>query len=527
MLELFNDLKSTLRGIWRFRWTALVVTLIVGIAGGIAAMLVPNQYEASARVYVDTQSILKPLMQDLTVQPNVDEQVAMVARTLLSRPNVERVARTADLDLGATTPREREALVDQLIKDIRFTPVRAMGRQQYSNIFTIDYRHRDPQVARKVVQALLDIFVESSMGSQRRDTQQAQKFIDEQIKVYEERLLEAEARLRDFKIRNMRLMPGLEQDYLQQLSQAESLLREARLELRQAENVRDELRRQVSGERPLIGGGATAGSEPVDPVVTEFDERILSQRKRLDELRLRFTDSHPDVIATERVLADLENQRKQAVKARADAPASQGPTAATLANPVYQQLRVSLTEAEGRVASLRTKVSEYDGRVAAARQMVAQVPQVEAEFKKLNRDYDVNKENYDKLIARRESAQISGELEAGANIADFRVVDPPRVAPNPVFPNRPLLLAAALLVSLGAGVGAAFMRDQISPTFTDLRTLRQATGMPIFGGVSMVLDAASTARERMRVLAFSATSFGYLLAFGAAIAYVWLKTLAR
>ena len=93
MQEILELVRSALRGIWMYRWWGLVTAVLVGAVGTAAVWRIPNQYEASARVYVDTQSILKPLMSGLAIQPNVDQQISMMSRTLVSRPNVEKVVK--------------------------------------------------------------------------------------------------------------------------------------------------------------------------------------------------------------------------------------------------------------------------------------------------------------------------------------------------------------------------------------------------------------------------------------------------
>ena len=105
MEELIAQFTSIARGMWKFRWTGLIVAWVVGAVGAVVAFKVPDRYEAMARIFVDTQSILKPLMSGLAVQPNVDQQVTMLSRTLISRPNIEKLVRMADLDLKSGSKR--------------------------------------------------------------------------------------------------------------------------------------------------------------------------------------------------------------------------------------------------------------------------------------------------------------------------------------------------------------------------------------------------------------------------------------
>jgi hypothetical protein len=137
-------------------------------------------------------------------------------------------------------------------------------------------------------------------------------------------------------------------------------------------------------------------------------------------------------------------------------------------------------------------------------------PQVEAEAAQLNRDYAIVKKNYEDLVARRQAAVLSGELDVASGLADFRLIDPPRVSPRPVSPNRLLLLPLALVAALGAGLGVAFLASQLRPVFDEASELRTRTQLPILGVVSTMLTDTDRRRERMSTIRFYG-AFGSLL----------------
>jgi polysaccharide chain length determinant protein (PEP-CTERM system associated) len=248
------------------------------------------------------------------------------------------------------------------------------------------------------------------------------------------------------------------------------------------------------------------------------DARLAALRSDLDSLTRRFTDQHPDVVSTKRNIELLEEQRRQEVDAMRKA-AAQRPTesAGSERNPVFQQLRVSLAEAEANVASLRAKLSSYEAQYAQLRSAARLVPQVEAEYAQLNRDYDIQKKTFETLLARKQSATI-GEGVQDFGGTQFRVVDPPRVSPQPVPPTRTVLLAMALGVALAAGFVVAFIASQLMPTFHDARSLRDLTKRPILGMVTMLPTAALSRLRRRNAFLFAGGLGGLLVSFAAVFA---------
>lgn len=513
MEELLGQIFAYLRGMWRFRWWGLALTWVAGIAGGIAIYLMPDRYESSARIFVDTQSVLRPLMSGLAVQPNIDQQVAILSRTLITRPNVEKLITMADLDLAVRTPAEREALIAELTQGLR---IRGAGR---GNLFSLAYQDRHPERAQRVVQALVSLFVESGLVSKQQDSTTARRFIDEQIANYEQKLAEAENRLKDFRLRNMALLGGGRGDYVSQMADLTSRLKQAELELKEVETQRDSVARQLVGEEPVLLA-QTPSQYTVS--IPELDGRIDVLRKNLDALMQRYTENHPDVTGTRSVIAQLEEQKKKEVEAMQAAGTNL--FGAPNANPVIQQMKISLASFEASAAALRARVDELRGRLVQLQEQAELLPKIEAEQAQLNRDYEIHKRNYESLVGRRESASMTMEMSAQGGITEFRVIDPPSLPNKPSAPNRVLLMPLAGLGGLAAGIVLTFLLSQLRPAFSDLRALRDVTGLPVLGVVSLVPDPGRVRTERRKLLAFGGGVASFVVAIaGMTLMVQWLQ----
>jgi len=491
MDELIAQLYIYLKGIWKHRLMAIIVAWGVAIAGWLFVLKMPDNYAASARIFVDTQNIIRPLMAGMTVAPDVQQQVSIMGRTLISRPNVERIVRMVDLDIKIVDEKERERLVTNLMKEIK------LGATSGDNIFTISYNNNDPVLARDIVQSLLTIFVEEGLDTKRGGSSSAIQFIDQQIAAYEQKLVDAENILTEFKRKNMGMLPGQGGDYYAQLLGAEEQMRKAQLSLREAERARDAIKKQISGDEPVsVLSPFDVEDEIVNPAI---DARIRNLNENLDSLRMNFTELHPDVIATRRLIEQLETQKKEEAKRNFSSVNDPGRNY----SPMLQQLNVALTDAEAIVASMVVRTQEYTDRYERLKSLSDSVPRVEAEFTQLNRDYNVNKANYQKLLERRASAQMSGELTSASGLLSFRIIDPPKVPDLPVGPNHRMFFSIVFMVALGAGVGVAFIISQIRPAFYSQSNLREVTGLPVLGTVPMIWTDQQIMQRKRRLFIFS------------------------
>lgn len=494
--QLTSDLVEDAYGMWRFRWTALAIAWVVALGGWIWALQLPNQYDATARVFVDTKTMLRPLLKDLTVDSNTLSDVAMVTEALLSRPQLKAVALETGLEARTTTPEQLERLLENLKTSV------TIDKAPREDIYTISYRDYDPEMARNVVEVILTDFMKNSLHKDRTNSAQAQQFLTQQIKLYEQRLVDAEDRLADFKKKNVGLMPNEGGDYFARLDAAQVALKQTQTQYAELQNRRAELQRQVAGEEPVIGmsrSGAVVGSTSVDGAIADLQNQLA-------DLLVKYTDKHPDVIRVKQTIADLEKVREAELKkARITAPV----TNPLDTNPVYQQMRVSLSATEVELASLQTQLAQRQATVSSLRRAVDTIPEVEAELNRLNRDYGIVKAQYDALVKRLESARLTEEVQAEKEDVTFDVIEPPRLPLFPTAPNRILLYCGVLVAALIAGLGGAFLLNQHSPVFYSGKKLRQATGLPIFGSVSM----AHVSHFGRRDYLFLGITSGLLVAF--------------
>jgi polysaccharide chain length determinant protein (PEP-CTERM system associated) len=499
MRQTLEFIFEQVRGAWRFRGTAMVVAWIVCVLGWLVVLALPDTYSARARVYVDTRTRLSQVTQGIAVESNIASQAEEVRQALLGGPQLEKVARLSIAGFATATPEAQADIVlglrDRL--EVQATSDREGQRNARADLYTITYTDHSREGARRVVDQLLRLFLANALGGSQEGSEQAQQFLTQQIADYDKRLAAAEARLADFKREHAGLVPGSTGDYFARLHAETDDLDKDRLALTIAEQKRDELRRQLAGEQPVMGSSARGGGGGGDTATA-----IRETQARLDELLLRFTDKHPDVIAARRQLEDLkkrENSELEAVR-RGD----QSAIAATglAANPVYQGMKLQLSQIDVEVAAARQQVADQERKIAEQRKMINTAPQVEAEYERLNRDYDVTHSQYQALVERASRARLSDKADA-TGVVRFEVVDPPMVDPAPVFPNRPRLILLVLVSGLAAGLGVAYLMHQLRPVFTSARQLSEATQLPVLGSVSMTWVERHRAAGRRAVWAYA------------------------
>ncbi|TVS09263.1 MAG: hypothetical protein EA417_20670 [Gammaproteobacteria bacterium] len=522
MFDVYVMAMRYLRQIWRYRLVAVLVALPVAGFGWFTINQMADVYRADTRLYVDTSSMLNRLLAGVALDSSdVDQEFLRVARrSLLSRPNLERIARETDLELDILSPEDRDRLLQGLARDIRVRGESTRGgRGASDNLFQLAYDHRDPERALEVVRAVHDVFIESVLGLSRRDTERMDTFLDRQIAQYEARLEEAEERRKRFRQANAGLLPGEGQNYFSMLNAARERLREGELDLRRAERIREDLRQQLAElsrdtDALPLQVGDMAGEEWVDARPMSSAAQVRTLEEQLYELRIRYTEAHPDVVAAQR---RLERARANlAATTGSGEPAADGAAAdqAAISNRMrLQDLQAELARAQAQVASERAAVEEYRERMARLEGAVNTIPEVEAELTRLNRDYNILRNQYEQLVSRREAASMSREADLTADESIFQVIEPPHVSSQPVGPDRPRLATMVMGGALAAGGGLAFLFSLIRPTVGDVNQLRDVGGVHVLGRVGIVRSPREQWMHRMSFVVYGLIFAAFIAAY--------------
>ncbi len=444
---------------------------------------------------------MKPLLNGLAIDSSVAENSAnILLTTLLTRPMLEEVARKAALTDRAMSPEDSDSLLDNLANNIK------VSKTASENIYDIAYSSPDPRVAHRVVEAVLNMFIEHVLGVSRSDTEQTKKFLDEQIKHYEAKLVAAERKLEDFKREHRGMMPSDGSDYFGRLEQTREDLRRAKLELQEATRKRERLGSGLATTKASLASGAPVGSTPLDL-------RIQSMQSKLDEMLLQYTEKHPSVISTRRKIEELIDLKHR--EPSANTTATSVGTRAFL-DPAYSALGLAFSNAEGELAAASARVQEYTRRLDELNKRVDTIPKVELKLAGLNRDYEINKRRYEALVERRETATVSEKADR-AEETQFDIVDPPRIPLLPTGPDRPLLTSAVLLVGIGVGIGLALLMALAKPTVYSRKMLKSLTDLPVLGSVSLVCGPVDKAKHRLATAGFLLVGAGLLSTYGTLI----------
>ncbi len=494
MNSIYEEVLAAIHSVWSRRWLALAVAWGVALLGWLVVAMVPNTYESRARIFVQLDDALAE--QIGIGLGNRKRDIDRVQQTLTSAVNLEKVIRSTKLGEEIASPKEMENTVLGLAKAIKVV-------SQQDNLFEITARAssgslsdaENAKLAQDIVQKMIDIFREENMAGGKGEMTETLDFMNTQLADRQKELEAAEQRRTMFEAQHPEMING-GAGAMQRLETARSELRGIDADLAAAQSALAAINGQLAGT-PQNLAGAVAPVSGARGALGQVSAELAGMRAR------GLTDNHPDVIAL----------RNQVAILRAQAQAEGTSAAAGVPNPAYSSLVSIKAERQANVQGLLSRRASIQTEVASLTSSQIANPEVAAEAQRISRDYDVLKQQYDKLLQDREQLRLRGQVENERNSVKFQVVDPPTTPRGPDAPNRPLLLLGVLIVALGAGAGTAFAMGQLRSTFSTTAKLERSLGLPVLGSISETLTEAGRAARRRKQRLFLAGTAGLLGVF--------------
>ena len=499
MGSIYEEVRIALHGVWHRRWLAVVIAWLVCLLGWLVVAMVPNSYESKSRLYVQMDDVLAD--QIGIGQGDRKRDMDRVRQTLTSALNLEKVIRSTKLGDRIHTDKEMEAAVIGLGRQIKVV-------NSQDNVFEISATSGDggfndlqnAKLAQDVVQKMIDLFREENLSGGRGEMSNTLAFMDSQLAEKQKDLESAEQKRQAFEAKNADVMPSVGGLGVSgRITATRDELRGIDGDLSAAQSALAAINGQLAGTPQTIAMAGPAGQGGARGALAQAQGDLSSMRAR------GMTDDHPDVITMKNQIASLT---------RAAAAEAAHPNAAVgTPNPAYSSLILIRTDRQASIASLSARKAALQSELTQLGAKQYAEPAVAAEASRINRDYDVLKSGYDKLLKDREALRLRGQVDNERNSIKFEVVDPPSTPRSPIAPNRPLLLLLVLVIGVGAGGGAAFALGQLRSNFATVGQLERATGMPVLGSISQTLTRAARGQRVRYLQYFAGACFGLVAVF--------------
>jgi len=486
MLEQFSEVLYFVKGVIRYKWIIIITAWIIAIGGWAAVHKMPNVYASSARVHVDTRTMLRPLLRGLAVQSDVRGLVAIMKKLMFTQENMLKVAELAGMDVDLSSESKVRGLVSKLKSKVKIKG----GRDE---IFTITFESKDPQNAKSVVQAVLSVFSAQTQQSTLSDVDSAKRFIDNQIREYEQRLRNAERAKENFKRDNIGLLPGSGGDgQIGAIQGIRQKIEAAKMQISEMLSRKRVLKKQMAEAMSSGDKWGFTGSNAKNSIE---DVRIAELKLRKNELLLKYTANHPNLKSIDYEIEGLK--RKKVVNEKLKT----GSELAML-NPYVQSIKIELNRIDTELATINARLYGFNKKLKKEDDQFSERLSVDTEMQNLNRDYETIKKNYLSLIDRREQARMSSSIDSQVSALKFKIIDPATLPMSPSSPNRTVFNTAALVVSFIVGIALALAMVLMKPSIMNAKQMRELTGLPVLGTVSMTINTAQKRRNLYSLIAF-------------------------
>ena len=469
----------------RRKWW-MIVPLVASIVGGVLLVLfLPHVYRSHATVAVGLPRVSTDLVGHGTIVTRED-RLRAISQQLLSRPVLEQVAHAEGLDVA----RPLNEAVDEMLAPnrIKVEPTELLKQVASDraplDAFVLSYGAPTAQLSQRVTDRLANVFVEATTRSREARAENTSEFISAQLSDSKKRLDSLEVRLRQAKEAYMGRLPEQMQANLSMVAGLRQQLESTAISLRSEQDRLSMIERQIEGMKQ----GATDLGLPRAAQVSSAQMRMLQIERDLADARAMYTDKHPEIL---RLREELEAAKKDAAAER------ERPQAERLAglqlDPAYGQLirdrdaaRIRVRQLQQAERQMSAQVQMYQGRVEAA-------PMVEQQLVSLQREYDLEKQQYTALSEKLQAAQVNESLERDRGGEQFKVLYGAYLPRTPESPNVLRILLLSVVLGLVLGAGSAVGREYLDRSVHDVRGLQSEYDVPVLGEIARITGRAQGA----------------------------------
>ncbi|MFZ5877404.1 MAG: GNVR domain-containing protein [Nitrospirota bacterium] len=499
----------------RRRWSVIIPFVVIGSLTIPIVLWLPATYKSTTVITVEAQKVPEEFVRTTVTTP-IEDRLHAISEQILSRTRLERViekyhlykeraagssgsdaswwAKLLGTD-GATSGEASMAMlgaVDRMRRNITIEVPRARGRDRVNtSSISISFSGEDPETVRDVTNELASLFIEENLRVREAQAEGTTEFLESELQQMKAQLEVQEHQLRTFKERSMGELPEQLETNLRTLDRLQLERQVLQQNLKNAEDRYSDLKRQIA----LFSEATGEGSTPPD-----LERRLQTLRARLADLRTEYRDEYPDIILLKREIAAAEDELAKL----SSQPTQQAPGAGQLSatNPLVTQLadqQREINSIKQRQQTVVDQIHEYERRVE-------NTPQREQQLTMLMRDYENVQRSYQAMLEKRQEAKIAESLERRQKAEIFRVLDPALLPQRPDKPNRPLFMLVGIFGGLAAGLGLAFLREQLDPSIQSEDDLVAATtGLPL---LAVIPDIRSPRKKPSRAGAPPMTHVG-------------------
>ena len=476
------------------KWLALLLFAAVSFAVLGAGFVFPYKYSSNVVIYVDDQNIITPLMEGSAVTTEISDRTSAAKEMLQARDVIGKVATDPEIFGEEAAGLDGESLERRIAALRSNMNVRPRGERYFS----IGYTSESPMEAFRISQRLGQLFIEENNSRKRAESRSAYDFIDKQVKNYERIIADVERKLQRFLSENTE---GTESEANSRMASLRRDLELAELEKTELEARARSLRSELGSVQPMLDRSQTD-----DPYV----RRIREKEAQLDELRLRYHDTYPDIVALKEQIAELRSQRQRALENdEIDRVAGE-----QLVNPLHQDLSAELAKTRASIQTMESRIGSIKGLIAEQEKRMERIQENKAQYAELTRDMEVNQQIYNDLLKRREKARVSMHLDLEGQGLNYRIHETAQYPLEPSGPKFQAFASAGIVLGLLAPFGLAAGVLQIDPRVRARKQLEDGIGLPVLAEIPQVRTPYEKRRDRWLTIMVSVFAVLVIVAYG-------------